>query len=98
MSKRLSLQPLPRRLSAESAPAPASAGKSDRAAPVERGAARPGKPVSPSQHKKAVIEPRRIALKYASQTLVLEYKEKETGKLRHRSFRIDVDRFETAAQ
>lgn len=91
MSKRHSLQPLPRRLSAENAPSTAGASKSD-------SAARPGKPISPSQHKKAVIEPRRIALKYASQTLVLEYKETETGKLRHRSFRIDVDRFETAAQ
>ena len=91
MSKRHSLQPLPRRLSAENAPATTGASKSD-------STARPGKPISPSQHKKAVIEPRRIALKYALQTLVLEYKETETGKLRHRSFRIDVDRFETAAQ
>jgi hypothetical protein len=96
--KKLSLQPLPRRLSAEGAPAPAPAGKTGQAAPAERGVARSSKPVSPSQQKKAVIEPRRIALKYASQTLVLEYKEKQTGKLRHRSFRIDVDRFETAAQ
>ena len=29
---------------------------------------------------------------------MLEYKEQATGKLRHRSFRIDVDRFETAQQ
>lgn len=98
MSKRHSLQPLPRRLSAEDTSATAIVGKPDQSLAVRGSGARPNKPISPSQHKKAVIEPRRLALKYSSQTLVLEYKESETGKLRHRSFRIDVDRFETAAQ
>ena len=89
------LQPLPRRLSAEGPPAPAPA-PADSAGGA---AVKHGKPSgSPSQRTKERIEPRRIALKYASQTIVLEYKEQATGKLRHRSFRIDVDRFETAQQ
>jgi len=89
------LQPLPRRLSAEGPPAPAPAPADSAGA----AAVKHGKPSgSPSQRTKERIEPRRIALKYASQTIVLEYKEQATGKLRHRSFRIDVDRFETAQQ
>ena len=88
------IQPLPRRISAEGAPPKEAA-----AAAADSTAPKHGKPSkSPSQRKKELIEPRRIALKYASQTIVLEYKEESTEKLRHRSFRIDVNRFETAAQ
>jgi len=100
MSK--SLKPLPRRLSAEGAQKEPD-DKTDlrKSAAIACRASKPvAKTMSPlaQNHKKLVIEPRRIALKYATQTIVLEYKEQTTGKLRHRSFRIDVDRFETAAQ
>lgn len=99
MSKRLSLQPLPRRLSDNLSEAPTPTAVAQDGGKDEMVVAqKPAKPVSPAQRKKEVIEPRRIALKYSSQTIVLEYKEEGTGKLRHRSFRIDVNRFETAQQ
>ena len=87
MSKRLALQPLPKRLS-ETTDARADAAT----------AAKPARRAPSALTRKDAIEPRRLALKYAAQTLVLEYKEPATGKLRHRSFRIDVDRFETSTQ
>eukprot|EP00284_Hemiselmis_tepida_P019152 CAMPEP_0174921268 /NCGR_PEP_ID=MMETSP1355-20121228/5038_1 /TAXON_ID=464990 /ORGANISM="Hemiselmis tepida, Strain CCMP443" /LENGTH=190 /DNA_ID=CAMNT_0016166733 /DNA_START=19 /DNA_END=588 /DNA_ORIENTATION=- len=72
------LQPLPKKQPAASGGA--SGGISHAAASVPPGG-------------KALIQPRRMALKYDTSTLVIEYKEMVTGKLRHRSFHIDTNRF-----
>ncbi|EKX42542.1 hypothetical protein GUITHDRAFT_111517 [Guillardia theta CCMP2712] len=45
-----------------------------------------------------LIQPRRVAIKFATKTMVFEYVDGNTGKLRHRSFRIDMERFESCEQ
>jgi len=76
------LQPLPKK-GGTSAPKGVDDGR-----PTVVSAAAPG--------GKALIQPRRMALKFDTSTLIIEYKDLASGKLRHRSFHIDTNRFRDA--